>query len=139
MYLDLAFNQIRFPPGKGINRRNEIIILELQELFRTFRSFCCTDDINQYSFIIIFPLLKSVNTNLIFPSRKDNQLFITENTFPEEMATLRNKRKMAALNKENCEKHPRSNLAENSSVPRSQEDYITQVSEKIEGKVTKKL
>ena len=46
---------------------------------------------------------------------------------------------MAALNKENCEKHPRSNLASNSNGPRSQEDYITQVSEEIEGRVTKKL
>ena len=54
------------------------------------------------------------------------------------MAT-RNQRKLAALNKENCEEHPRSNLAQNSNVPRSQEDYITQVSEEIEGRVTKKL
>ena len=54
------------------------------------------------------------------------------------MAT-RNKRKLAALSKENCEEHPRSNLAQNSNVPRSQEDYITQVSEEIEGRVTKKL
>ena len=46
---------------------------------------------------------------------------------------------MAALNKENCEEHPRSNLASNSNVPRSQEDYITQVSEEIEGRFTKKL
>ena len=52
------------------------------------------------------------------------------------MAT-RNKRKLAALNKENCEEHPRSNLAQNSNFPRSQEDYITQVSEEIEGRVTK--
>ena len=54
------------------------------------------------------------------------------------MAT-RNKRKLAALNKENCEEHPRSNLAQNSSAPRSQEDYLTQVSEEIEGRVTKRL
>ena len=54
------------------------------------------------------------------------------------MAT-RNKRKLAALNKENYEEHPRSNLAQNSNVPRSQEDYITQVSEEIEGRVTEKL
>ena len=54
------------------------------------------------------------------------------------MATL-SKRKLAVLNKENCEEHPRSNLASNSSVPRSQEDYITQVSGEIEGRVTKKL
>ena len=50
-----------------------------------------------------------------------------------------NKKELAALNKENCEEHPRSNLAQNSNVPRSQEDYITQVSEEIEGRVTKKL
>ena len=54
------------------------------------------------------------------------------------MAT-RNKRKLAALNKENCEEHPRNNLVQNSNVPRSQEDYITQVSEEIEGRVTEKL
>ena len=41
------------------------------------------------------------------------------------MAT-RNKRKLAAMNKENCEEHPRSNLASNSNVPRSQEDYDSQ-------------
>ena len=53
--------------------------------------------------------------------------------------TTRNKRKLAALNKENCEERPRSNLAQNSSTPRSQEDYLTQVSEEIEGRVTKRL
>ena len=53
--------------------------------------------------------------------------------------TTRNKKKMAALNKENCEEHPRSNLAQNSSAPSSQEDYITQFSEEIEGMVTKRL
>ena len=53
--------------------------------------------------------------------------------------TTRNKRKLAALNKENCEEHPRSNLAQNSSAHRSQEDCITQVSEEIEGRVTKRL
>ena len=61
-----------------------------------------------------------------------------QNTFPVEMPS-RNKRKLAALNKENCEEDPRSNLAQNSNVPRSQEDYITQVSEQIEGRVTKRL
>ena len=54
------------------------------------------------------------------------------------MAT-RNNRKLAALNKEKCEEHLRSNLAKNSKVARSQEDYISQFSEDIEGKVAKKL
>ena len=53
--------------------------------------------------------------------------------------TTRNKRKLAAINKKNCEERLRSNLAQNSSAPRSQEDYITQVSEEIEGRVTKRL
>ena len=55
------------------------------------------------------------------------------------MATLRDKRKIVALNKENCEELPRNNLAQNSNVPRSQEDYITQVQEEIEERVTKTL
>ena len=54
------------------------------------------------------------------------------------MAT-QNKKKLAAVNKENCEEHPRSNVAQHSNVPRSQEDYITKVFEEIEGRVTKKL
>ena len=53
--------------------------------------------------------------------------------------TTRNKRKLAALNKENCEEHPRSNLAQTSSDPRSHEEYITHVSEENEGRVTKRL
>ena len=52
------------------------------------------------------------------------------------MAT-RNKKKLAALNKEHCEEHPRINLARDSNVPRSQDDYVTQVSEENEGRVTK--
>ena len=48
-------------------------------------------------------------------------------------------RKLATLNKENCEEQFRSNLAQNSNAPRSQEDCITQVSEEIEARVTKKL
>ena len=53
--------------------------------------------------------------------------------------TTRNKRKLAALNKENCGEHPSNNLAQNSSAPRSQEEYITHVSEEIGGRVTKRL
>ena len=53
--------------------------------------------------------------------------------------TTRSKRKLAALNKANCADHPRSKLAQNSSAPRSQEDYISQVYEEIKGRVTKNL
>ena len=54
------------------------------------------------------------------------------------MAT-QNRRKLAALTAESCVEHHRSNLVQNSNVPRSQENYIDQVSEEIEGGVTKKL
>ena len=55
------------------------------------------------------------------------------------MATLRNKRKKAALKKENCEEHPRRNMAQNSNVAGTKEDRITQVLDEIEGRVAKKL
>ena len=81
-----------------------------------------------------------LKNKLIFLQEKDNQVLIADHYFSrKEMATPRNKRKLAALSKENCEEHPWINLAQKSNVPRSQEDYITQVSEEIEARVTKKL
>ena len=55
------------------------------------------------------------------------------------MATLRNKRKLAAVTRETQEEHPRSGQSRNTSVPRINEEYITQVSEEIEGRGSKKL
>ena len=55
------------------------------------------------------------------------------------MATLRNKRKLAAVTRETQEEHPRNGQSRNTSVPRINEEYITQVSEEIESIVTKKL
>ena len=55
------------------------------------------------------------------------------------MATLRNKRKLATVTRETQEKHPRNGQSRNTSVPRINEEYIIQVSEEIEGRVTKKL
>ena len=55
------------------------------------------------------------------------------------MATLRNKRKLAAVTRETQEEHPRNGQSRNTSVPRINEGYITQVSEEIESRVTKKL
>ena len=54
------------------------------------------------------------------------------------MATLRNKRKLAAIARESQE-YPRNNQVQNSAAPGITEDYIAQVSEEIEGRVTKKL
>ena len=55
------------------------------------------------------------------------------------MATLRNKRKLAAVTRETQEENPRNGKSRNTSVPRINEEYITQVSEEIEGRVSKRL
>ena len=43
------------------------------------------------------------------------------------------------MNRENQEECSRSNYSRDTNVPRIQEDYITHVSEEIEGRVSKKL
>ena len=55
------------------------------------------------------------------------------------MPTLRDKRKLAAVTRETQEENPRNGQSRNTSVPRINEEYITQVSEEIEGRITKKL
>ena len=55
------------------------------------------------------------------------------------MATLRSKRKLAAVTREIQDENPRSGQSRNTSVPRINEDYLTQLSEEIEGRITKKL
>ena len=55
------------------------------------------------------------------------------------MTTFRNKRKLAAVTRETQEQHPRNGQSPYTSVPRINEEYITQVSEEIEGRVAKKL
>ena len=55
------------------------------------------------------------------------------------MATLRSKRKLAAVTGETQELHPGNGQSRNTSIPRINEEYITQVSEEIEGRVIKKL
>ena len=52
---------------------------------------------------------------------------------------MRNNRKLAAVTRETQEEHPRNGQSRNTSVPRINEEYITQLSEEIEGRVSKKL
>ena len=54
------------------------------------------------------------------------------------MPTLRNKRKLAAVSRETPE-DTRNNQSQNTLNPGMAEEYITQVSEAIEGRVTKRL
>ena len=55
------------------------------------------------------------------------------------MPTLRNKRKLAAVTRETQEEHSRNGQSRNTPVPRINEEYITQSSEEIEGRIAKKL
>ena len=55
------------------------------------------------------------------------------------MATLRNKRKLAADSRRILQKHPRNGQSGNTSVSRINEEDNTQVSEEVEGRVTKKV
>ena len=113
--------------GKSIKRRNEnttdaIVIANTLIIFSSFLfvSNKC----------LIADKLISPITNVY----QSESLFIT---FLVKMATLRNERKLAALDKENCRKHLRSNLAQNSNVSGSQENYIPQVSQEIESRTRK--
>ena len=54
------------------------------------------------------------------------------------MATLRNKRKLVAVSRETPEK-TRNNQSQNTLDPEIAQEYISQVFEEIEGRVTKKL
>ena len=54
------------------------------------------------------------------------------------MATLRNKRKVAAFSRETPE-NTKSSQSWNTLNPEIAQDYISQVSEEIEGRATKKL
>ena len=55
-----------------------------------------------------------------------------------KMATLGNKRRLAAMSRETQE-YPKNNQSHNSSAPGITEEYIAQVSEETEGRNTKKL
>ena len=55
------------------------------------------------------------------------------------MANLKNKRKLAAAVSRETQRSAKNSHSQNKFVPGMTEEYITQVSEKIEGRVTKKL
>ena len=70
---------------------------------------------------------------------KINSVFTTDKIFPSRnMATLRNKRKLAAISRETLE-GSRSSSGHDVLDPELTQDYISQVTEETEGRVTKKL
>ena len=54
------------------------------------------------------------------------------------MATLRNERKLAAVNRNSKKEYRRNNLSRDMNIPGINEEYITQVSEVIKGRMIKK-
>ena len=69
----------------------------------------------------------------------EKSVFTADKTFPPRlMATLRNKTKLTAVSRETRESF-RSGRTQNILDPELTQDYISQVSEEIEGRVTKKL
>ena len=123
----MACKQLCFPPRKGANRRNEstILIIKILRLWSIVTLFK----------IIFFDCLNYWN----FSTRKYKFSLNHWQDFPSRsMATLRNKRKLTAVSREAPE-GSRSSRGGNVLDPELTQDYISQVSEEIEGRVTKKL
>ena len=91
----------------------------------------------------IVTLLKIISFDCLnhwnFSTRKDKFSLNHWQDFPSRsMATLRNERKLAAVSRETLE-GSRSSRGQNVLDPELTQSYISQVSEEIEGRVTKKL
>ena len=86
-----------------------------------------------------FSLILKEEFNCVEENKIENLVFTAEKIFsPSLMATLRNKRKLATVSRETPES-TRSGRTQNILDPELTQDYISQVSEEIEGRVTKKL
>ena len=76
--------------------------------------------------------------NVLIQKQNKSSLRHWQDFSSRSMATLRNKRKLAAVSRETPE-GSRSSRAQNVLDPELTQDYISQVSEEIEGRVTKNL
>ena len=86
-----------------------------------------------------FSLILKKRSLTVWRKWNKNSVFTAEKTFsPSFMATLRNKRKLASVSIETPES-TRSGRTQNILDPELTQDYISQVSEEIEGRVIKKL
>ena len=84
----------------------------------------------------LFPQNKSRFSLLI--KKRQFSLHCWQNFSLSIMATLRNRRKLAAVSRETPEK-TKNGQSQNTFDPKTAQDYISQVSEEIEGRVIKKL
>ena len=85
---------------------------------------------------VLLKTLKPQPENIIIT--KINSVLKLRKFSPSSMATLGNKRKLAAVSRETPES-TRDRRTPNMLDPELTQDYISQVSEEIEGRVTKKL
>ena len=86
-----------------------------------------------------FEELHFVVLSTLVKKYKNNSVFTTADFFPKRMATLRNKWKFAAVGRETQKEHPRNGNSRNTSVPWINGEYIKQIFEEIENRVTEKL
>ena len=119
---------------KGINRRKKVqwfykLLLWVMDLSLKI-TFDCLNRWNS------FPQIQ----RRLFLNTKPNKLSLHhwQDFSSRSMATLRNKRKLAAVSREAPE-GSRSSRTQNVLDPELTQDYISQVSKEIEGRVTKKL
>ena len=79
-----------------------------------------------------------MHSRIHFKIQINSVVTTVEHSPPQEMATLWNKRKLAAASMEKQE-HPRNSQSQNTYVLGITEEYITHVSEELEGRFIKKL
>ena len=92
-------------------------------------AFLSTDDKDQYC------CLKWESDN-----RKVSSILKSARFFSfQKMVRLRNKRKLATVVREIQEVHPRNSQSRDTAGPRINADFITQMSEELEGIMTKKI
>ena len=90
-------------------------------------------------FIEIFVPKNKKETVIVEQNNNFNSFFTADRFFSlSTMATLRNKKKLAAVSRITPESS-RNTRSQNTFDPELAQDYISQVSEEIEGRVTKKL
>ena len=137
MYLTLACKQLCFPPRKGINRRNESTFIIMKNC--DFGVLLFSLKITFFDCLYCWNFIFSDLEETFISTRKDKFSLHHWQYFPSRsMATLRNKRKLAAVSRETPE-GSRGSRGQTVLDPELTQDYISQVSEEIERRVTKRL
>ena len=137
--LTWRLNNFVFLQGKRIHRRNKSTVFTILCVVKK-RVFTHCISVNCRSNLFFSKNRKNLSCQEFISKRKINCLFTTVELFlsSKVTATLRNKRKLAAVSRETQES-ARHSLSQNTFVPGETEEYNTQVSEEIDSKVTKKL